>query len=39
MAIGTKVDDFGWVTLNCYKFKFSRNFAFDGVTVKNASKG
>jgi len=20
MAIGTKVDDFGWVTLNCYNF-------------------
>jgi len=24
------------MTLNLYKFKFSRNFALDGVTVKNA---
>jgi len=27
------------MTLNYYKFKFSRNFALDGVTVKNASAG
>jgi len=34
--IGTKIDNLGWITLNCYKFKFCRNFALDGVTVKNA---